>query len=121
MPVPDSTIDHWTHPPFSGHYDSTYIWGRGSEDDKSNLIAKSSALDALLLGDFVPRRTIIVAVRFDEEEGNESCPYGAKGLAQEIERRFGRDEVEVIVSSSNVFVIKLIKNINSQVFSLVTL
>ena len=39
VPAPEETSDRWTYPPFSGHYDSEYIWGRGSEDDKSNVIA----------------------------------------------------------------------------------
>jgi Gly-Xaa carboxypeptidase len=26
VPVPDATLDAWTHPPFEGVYDGTYIW-----------------------------------------------------------------------------------------------
>jgi hypothetical protein len=33
-----ATKDLWTHDPFGGEYDGTYIWGRGSSDDKSGLI-----------------------------------------------------------------------------------
>lgn len=95
--MPNSTIGKWTYPPFSGYNDGTFIWGRGSEDDKSNLIAKLSALDALL-DHFVPKRTIIIAVGFDEEGGNTDHPYGANGLSGELERIFGKDSIEVIVS-----------------------
>ncbi len=38
VPVEPSTVGAWTHPPFSGHYDGEYIWGRGSGDDKSGVI-----------------------------------------------------------------------------------
>ena len=38
-PVLEDTLDQWIHPPFSGHFDGTWIWGRGSCDDKSGLIS----------------------------------------------------------------------------------
>jgi acetylornithine deacetylase/succinyl-diaminopimelate desuccinylase-like protein len=38
VPVLPATKDLWTHDPFGGEYDGTYIWGRGSSDDKSGLI-----------------------------------------------------------------------------------
>jgi hypothetical protein len=38
VPVLPATRDLWTHDPFGGEYDGTYIWGRGSSDDKSGLI-----------------------------------------------------------------------------------
>lgn len=39
VPVERSTVLDWTYPPFSGHYDGTNIWGRGSSDDKTGLIS----------------------------------------------------------------------------------
>lgn len=38
VPVLPATRDLWTHDPYGGEYDGTYIWGRGSSDDKSGLI-----------------------------------------------------------------------------------
>lgn len=38
VPVLPATRNLWTHDPFGGEYDGTYIWGRGSSDDKSGLI-----------------------------------------------------------------------------------
>lgn len=35
VPVEEKTVDRWTHPPFSGHNDGKYIWGRGAADDKT--------------------------------------------------------------------------------------
>lgn len=28
--VNEATLSEWSHPPYSGHYDGTYVWGRGS-------------------------------------------------------------------------------------------
>jgi Gly-Xaa carboxypeptidase len=39
VPVNPDTIDQWTYPPWSGYYDGTWIWGRGSSDCKNQLIA----------------------------------------------------------------------------------
>ena len=32
VPVNSETIDKWTHPPWSGHYDGEFMWGRGVSD-----------------------------------------------------------------------------------------
>lgn len=29
---------HWTHPPFDGFTDETYVWGRGALDNKHNVM-----------------------------------------------------------------------------------
>lgn len=40
VPAPNSSADQWTHPPFSGHNDGKFIWGRGAMDDKNLLVAQ---------------------------------------------------------------------------------
>ncbi|OAP58229.1 hypothetical protein AYL99_07319 [Fonsecaea erecta] len=95
VPAGESTSEEWTYPPFSGHYDGEYIWGRGSEDDKSNLIAMLTAIDCLLACDFIPRRTVILSVGFDEEGGAEQS-YGARCLAEILLDRYGKDGIEMI-------------------------
>ncbi|KIW78846.1 hypothetical protein Z517_08685 [Fonsecaea pedrosoi CBS 271.37] len=95
VPAGESTSEEWTYPPYSGHYDGEYIWGRGSEDDKSNLIAMLTAIDCLLACDFVPDRTVIVSVGFDEEGGAEQS-YGARCLAETLLERYGKDGIELI-------------------------
>lgn len=101
VPVTNATLKRWTYPPFDGHYDGTYVWGRGSEDDKSNLIAMLSAIDALLDLDFRPTRTVILAVGFDEEGSSKEGPYGAAGLAKHLLEKYGRDSMELIVNFEN--------------------
>jgi Gly-Xaa carboxypeptidase len=72
VPVPESTIPSWTHPPFSGFYDGKYIWGRGASDCKNILIGILEAIESLVSAGFEPARTIIVPFGFDEEAA--SCP-----------------------------------------------
>lgn len=87
MPVLPATRDLWTHDPFGGEYDGTYIWGRGSSDDKSGLIGimyvspacsftrmghadNRSAIELMLeSGKFQPARTVVLAFGMDEETG----------------------------------------------------
>ena len=39
VPIEESTIKMWTVAPFSGTVKDGYIWGRGTTDDKINLIS----------------------------------------------------------------------------------
>ncbi|MEC4833826.1 M20/M25/M40 family metallo-hydrolase [Mycobacteroides chelonae] len=45
--VPANDSDEWTHDPFSGFHDETHVWGRGSVDMKSGLVAQAFATKAL--------------------------------------------------------------------------
>jgi Gly-Xaa carboxypeptidase len=67
VPVPDSTIDQWTFPPWSGHFDGEFIWGRGACDCKGLLISHLVAIESLIEKDFKPQRTILLSYGFDEE------------------------------------------------------
>jgi Gly-Xaa carboxypeptidase len=94
VPVAESTISAWTHPPFSGFYDGKFIWGRGSSDCKNQLIAILEAIELLLAADFTPRRTVILSFGFDEEiSGRE----GASQLAPHLVEKYGQDSMAVIV------------------------
>lgn len=97
VPVSESSTNTWTYEPFSGYYDEEYIWGRGSEDDKSNLVAILSTIELLLSTSFKPTRTVIVAIGFDEEGGSEvSC--GGRFLAGKLLAQYGKDGIALIVS-----------------------
>lgn len=94
VPVPDATIDAWTHPPFDGFFDGKFIWGRGSSDCKNQLIAILESIELLLEADFVPTRTILLSFGFDEEiSGRE----GAGHLAPFLVEKYGADSMAVIV------------------------
>ena len=94
VPVPAQTIPTWTHPPFAGVFDGTYIWGRGSSDCKNQLIAILESVELLLKADFKPRRTVILSFGFDEEVGG---LQGAGHLAPLILERYGKDSIAVII------------------------
>lgn len=94
VPVAPATVDSWTYPPFSGHYDGKYIWGRGSSDCKNSLIAIMEVIEALLVSDFRPQRTIVLAFGFDEEI---SGRQGAGRLAPFLLDRYGKDSFATIV------------------------
>lgn len=94
VPVPESTILQWTHPPFDGVFDGTHVWGRGASDCKNQLIAELEAIELLLDAGFKPKRTILLTFGFDEEiSGRE----GAGHLAPVVLEKYGKDGVAAIV------------------------
>ncbi|KAK3688714.1 hypothetical protein B0T22DRAFT_161211 [Podospora appendiculata] len=100
VPVPAETIDAWTHPPWSGHYDGKYIWGRGASDCKNQLIATLETVELLLEAKFQPKRTLLLSFGFDEEC---SGRQGAAQLSSAIEARYGKDGIAVIVDEGSGF------------------
>jgi Gly-Xaa carboxypeptidase len=102
VPVDPTTVSQWTHPPFSGHYDGTNIWGRGSSDDKAGLIGTIGAVEILLeLKAYKPKRTVILAFGFDEECGG---TRGAGELSKVVKERYGNDGVALIIDEGGGFV-----------------
>ena len=98
VPVPDSTIEQWTYPPFGGVYDGEYIWGRGASDDKTNLIGILEAVELLIDAGFKPQRTLVLSFGFDEEI---SGTHGAVNLATALVDRYGKDGAAVIVDEGS--------------------
>ena len=99
VPVPDPTT--WTHPPFSADFDGTYLWGRGSSDDKNSLVALLSVLESLISqpNTFKPTRTIILAFGFDEEC---SGARGAGHIATYLEQEYGTDSIAMILDEGGM-------------------
>ncbi len=71
VPVAPGTEDRWNHPAFAGVIDQGYVWGRGTLDDKVNVVGLLEAVEALLRDGFEPNRTIMLAFGHDEEVGGE--------------------------------------------------
>jgi carboxypeptidase PM20D1 len=67
VPVEAAAESKWTHPPFSGHIADGYIYGRGTLDDKVNVLAQLEAVEQLLAAGYAPKRTILLAYGHDEE------------------------------------------------------
>lgn len=93
VPVESGTEHLWTYPPFSGHWDGKYVWGRGAIDCKNTLIASLEAVEELLRAGFSPQRTVILSFGFDEEiSGNQ----GAKRIVEHLTTRHGENIAVVI-------------------------
>jgi len=69
VPVRADADSIWQESPFSGKIDGDYVWGRGTLDDKSGVIAILEAVNYLLEKNFSPRRTVYLSFGHDEEIG----------------------------------------------------
>jgi carboxypeptidase PM20D1 len=83
VPIEEASKSLWTVEPFAGVVKDNFIWGRGSADDKINLIAIMEAAEKLLKNGFVPSRTVYLAFGHDEEIGG----TGAKAIASLLKSR----------------------------------
>ncbi|KAI1386877.1 carboxypeptidase S [Hypoxylon trugodes] len=98
VPVADAST--WTYPPFSAHFDGQWLWGRGASDDKNSLTGLLSALETLLANPlWVPRRTILVALGFDEEC---SGRRGAGHIGPFLEKRYGPNSLALILDEGGM-------------------
>jgi carboxypeptidase PM20D1 len=87
VPIAPGTEALWTHPPFSGDIAEGYIWGRGTWDDKGNLLSILEAAEVLAKVGFHPKRTIYFAFGDDEEGGAKGGLNGAKQIAEVLKSR----------------------------------
>jgi carboxypeptidase PM20D1 len=84
VPVAPGSEKDWLAEPFAGTVKDGFIWGRGSWDDKANLIAQMEAVEMLVAAGFQPKRTIYLAFGADEEVGG---LRGAKATAALLAER----------------------------------
>ncbi|ORY31378.1 hypothetical protein BCR39DRAFT_526354 [Naematelia encephala] len=95
VPVLPDTVYQWEEDPYSGKYDGEFIWGRGSNDDKSSLTAILASIELLLeAGTFQPTRTVILGFGHDEERGGER---GAPAIRDWMLEHYGADSVSLLV------------------------
>lgn len=83
--VPIEDAGSWKWPPFLGHDDGEFIWGRGALDNKSPLLGSLEAVTYLLEEGFQPQRTVLLAFGADEEVGG---VRGAQPIAQLLASRY---------------------------------
>ena len=69
VPVAPGTEALWKKPPFAGLVEDGFVWGRGTLDDKSNLITQMEAVEMLIQSGFKPQRTVYLVFGHDEEVG----------------------------------------------------
>jgi Gly-Xaa carboxypeptidase len=98
--VPVADASSWSYPPFSAHFDGRWLWGRGASDDKNSLTALMSALETLLSNpSWVPKRTIIFALGFDEEC---SGRRGAGTIGPYLEKLYGSNSMALILDEGGM-------------------
>lgn len=83
VPIEVATRSMWTVDPFAGEIKEEFIWGRGTTDDKINLISIFEVTEKLLQQNYQPERTIYFAFGHDEEVGG----TGAKAIAELMKSR----------------------------------
>jgi carboxypeptidase PM20D1 len=69
VPADPVSLAQWEHAPFSGQIADGYVWGRGTLDNKNQVIAILEAVEGLLRAGYQPRRSFILAFGHDEEVG----------------------------------------------------
>ena len=84
VPIEPGTEASWQAGPFAGQVRDGFVWGRGSWDDKGNLIAQMQAIELLLEAGFRPRQTVYLIAGADEEV---SGLRGAQQIARLLESR----------------------------------
>ena len=94
VPVDANVTQAWEEDPFAGFIDEKFVWGRGTLDDKSGVIAILEAINYLIAKDFVPQRSIYFSFGHDEEiGGNRGAAKVAKYFIDEgIELEWSLDE-----------------------------
>ena len=84
VPVPEANLPEWTHGPFSGDVAEGYVWGRGTLDDKTTVLATLEAVEGLIAAGWTPPRTVYLTFGHDEEVGG---LYGAKAIVDTLVAR----------------------------------
>ena len=98
VPADESTLDKWTHPPFSGEIADGFVWGRGTLDIKCQLVSVMEAVEHLLKQNFQPERTILLAFGHDEEV----LGTGAKAIVAHLKQK-GIRLAAVLDEGSSIF------------------
>jgi carboxypeptidase PM20D1 len=84
VPVPETNLKEWQHGPFSGDIADGFVWGRGTLDDKSTVLAILEAAEEMLAAGKQPARTVYLTFGHDEEV---SGAYGAKEIVKTLVAR----------------------------------
>jgi carboxypeptidase PM20D1 len=108
--VPAGDTNSWTKAPFSGENDGTYIWGRGTLDDKVEMISILEAVEKLLSEGFEPERTIYLSFGHDEELTGEG---GAGTIANALKER--GVEAEFVLDEGMAVTIGMVPMMNKPV------
>ncbi|WP_036507321.1 M20/M25/M40 family metallo-hydrolase [Nocardioides sp. URHA0020] len=78
--VPVEEDAPWQHPPFGAEIHDGAIWGRGTLDDKGELVAICAAVEALLDADFRPAQDVWLSFGCNEEVSGSSAVLAVEEL-----------------------------------------
>ncbi|MDM0109133.1 M20 family peptidase [Variovorax sp. J22R24] len=67
VPIASGTEKAWSVDPFAGDIKDGFVWGRGTLDNKSNLMAQLEAIEMLIGSGFQPTQTVYLVMGDDEE------------------------------------------------------
>lgn len=79
VPIDSTDIEGWEYGPFSGQIADGYLWGRGTLDNKNNVMSLLETMEYLLSVDYQPRRSFYVSFGHDEEIGGDE---GARAISR---------------------------------------
>ncbi|MFN8357046.1 MAG: M20 family peptidase [Spirosomataceae bacterium] len=98
VPIEPATQKLWEVDPFGGVVKEGYIWGRGTTDDKINVISLLESTERLLAKGFQPERTVYFVFGHDEEISglNGALPIAQKMEKQGIKAEFIMDEGGIV-------------------------
>jgi carboxypeptidase PM20D1 len=102
VPVEPGTEDNWTHGAFDGVVADGHVWGRGTLDNKQNVIGLLEAVEHLVGEGYRPERTVYLLFGHDEEVGGSAGAAAAAALLEErgIRFEFVLDEGGLILDGS---------------------
>lgn len=83
VPVEEESRNAWSQPPFAGIVADDYIWGRGTLDDKVNVMGMLEVVEQMLKEGYQPTRSLYLAFGHDEEVGGR----GAMAIAESFQRQ----------------------------------
>jgi carboxypeptidase PM20D1 len=100
VPAPES--DDWSRDPFSGDIINGVIWGRGSIDNKHNVVSQLGAVEEILQLNMKPQRRVVISIGHDEEIGGYE---GARNIAKYLQEyhysfEFILDEGTMMISGA---------------------
>lgn len=99
VPLGDETL--WTHPPLAAEVVDGVIWGRGTLDDKGQLVAVTAAVESLLADGRRPARDVWLSFGSDEEVMGSSAQRAVEVLrAREVQPWFVLDEGGAVASEA---------------------
>ena len=85
--VPEGDHGKWTHAPYSGDIEGTFVHGRGSGDCKANIMAQMEALETMIAEGFEADYDIYLAYGHNEEIMVPDERKGAKLIAKYLKEQ----------------------------------